>query len=60
MEGRSGALLSKRERVEGRSLILTPKLANIVVSRGHSRWCPAYVESEQERLNTSESDSAAV
>ena len=29
-------------------------LANIVVSRGHSRWCPAYVESEQALLNTTE------
>ena len=27
---------------------------NIVVSRGRSRWCPAYVESEQVLLNTSE------
>ena len=27
-------------------------LANIVVSRGHSRWCPACVESEQALLNT--------
>ena len=27
-------------------------LTKIVVSRGHSRWCPAYVESEQALLNT--------
>ena len=28
--------------------------AYIVVSRGHSRWCPAYVESEQALMNTTE------
>ena len=29
-------------------------LANIVVSMGQSRWCPAYVESEQALLNSTE------
>ena len=29
-------------------------LANIVVSKGHSRWCPAYVQSKQALLNTTE------
>ena len=29
-------------------------LANIVVSSWHSRWCPAYVQSEQALLNTTE------
>ena len=33
-------------------LSLTHDLANIVVSRGHSRWCPACVQSEQALLNT--------
>ena len=36
------------------SLSLTHDLANIVVSRGHSRWCPAYVQSEQALLSTTE------
>ena len=27
-------------------------LINIVVSRGHRRWCPAYVQSEQALLNS--------
>ena len=29
-------------------------LVNIAISKGHSRWCPAYVESEQALLNTTE------
>ena len=36
-------------------------LAKIVVGRGHTTWCPAYVTSEQALLNTSEvTRSAAV
>ena len=38
----------------GHSLSLTPQLSYIVISRGHSRWCPAYVLSEQALLNTAE------
>ena len=35
-------------------------LAVNVVSRGHSRWCPAYVDSEQASLNTTEVTQQAV
>ena len=50
VEGRSGGLLS----VGDAHSVWLRDLANIVVSRGHSRWCPAYVESEQALLNTTE------
>ena len=53
MEGRSGGLLS--EGGGGGVLILSDSdLANTVVSRGHSRWCPAHVQSEQALLSTTE------
>ena len=35
-------------------------LAVNVVSKGHSRWCPAYVSSEQASLNTTEVTQQAV
>ena len=48
MEGRCGGPVS---RGDTHSPWLRD-LANIAVSRGHSRWCPACVESEQASLNT--------
>ena len=50
VEGRSGGLLSGGDAHSA----WLPDLANTVVSRGHSRWCPAYAESEQALLNTTE------
>ena len=49
-EGRSDRLLSEED---AHSVGLRDG-ANIVVSRGHCRWCPAYVRSEQALLNTTE------
>ena len=56
MEGRSGGLLSGDGgggRGDAHSVWLRD-LANIVVSMGLSRWCPAYVQSEQPLPNTTE------
>ena len=50
VEGRSGGLLSGRDA----HTVWLRDLASIVVSRGNSRWCPAYVQSEQALLNTTE------
>ena len=50
MEGRSGSLLSWGDAHS----VWLHSLANIVISRGHRRWCPVYVESEQALLNTTE------
>ena len=50
VEGRSGGLLSG----EDAHSVWPRDSANIVVSRGHSRWCPAYVETEQALLRTTE------
>ena len=47
-EGRSGGLLSGGDAHS----VWLRDLANIVGSRGHSRWCPAYAESEPALLNT--------
>ena len=43
VEGCSGGLLSRGDAHS----VWVCDLANIVVSRGHSRWCPGYVESGQ-------------
>ena len=48
MDGCSGGLLS------GGDAHSVCDLANTVVSRRHSRWCPGYAESEQASLNTTE------
>ena len=50
MKGCCGSLLSARNVHS----VWLHDLAGIVVSRGHSRWCPAYLESEQASLNTTE------
>ena len=50
VEGRSGGLLSGGDA----HTVWLRNLASIVVSRGNSRWCPAYVPSEQALLNTTE------
>ena len=50
VEGRSGGLLSGGNTHS----VWFRDLANIVVSRGLSRWCPAYAQSEQALLNTTE------
>ena len=46
-EGRNSGLLSGR----GAHSVWLRELANIVASRGHSRWCPTYLQSEQALLN---------
>ena len=48
VEGCSGGLLSSGDAHS----VWFCDLANIVASRGYSRWCPAYVQSEQALLNT--------
>ena len=53
MEKRSGGLPWQGGGGGAHSVGL-PDLANVVVSRGHSRWCPAYVESDQALLNPNE------
>ena len=50
VKGRSGGLLSGGDVHSA----WFRHLANIVVSRGHNRWCPAYVESKQASLSTTE------
>ena len=50
VEGGSGGLLSGGDAHS----VWLHDLANIVISRGHSRWCPAYVQSEQAPLSTTE------
>ena len=48
VEGCSGSLVSGGDAHS----VWLHNLANIAISRGHSRWCPAYVQSEQALLNT--------
>ena len=50
VEGCGGGLLSGGDAHS----VQLRDLANIVVSRGQSRWCPAYVQSEQAQRNTTE------
>ena len=52
---KSGRVWRKEPESDARNVSL-----NIVVSRGHSRWCPAYVTSEQALLEHHLSDTAAV
>ena len=50
MDGRTGRLGTTLTH----SVRLGRDLANTDVSRGQSRWCPAYVQSEQALVNTTE------
>ena len=64
MEGCGGGLLSWGDAHSvglcDLAYIVISMLANVIISRGHRRWCPAYVASEQASLDSHSCDSAAV